>query len=205
MAFYNPSDPKQRNAFILGVLMLVLLYPFFEWIYAPRRDEVTAMQTRLEDLDDQNRRAQILAARGGGDLEERMALYERHVERLEELIPALEEVPGLVDDINIRARRAGVDVNRILPEPTEPGPFYSRTSYEMSIVGEYHDVARVLTDIASLPRIVTPIELSMVLFQQANLFPEYESPVLASFRIETYVLPDEAARPSPAGEGVSGG
>ncbi|MEJ2205968.1 MAG: type 4a pilus biogenesis protein PilO [Gemmatimonadota bacterium] len=205
MAFYNPSDPSQRNALIVGVLMLVLLYPFFEWVYAPRREEVTAMQTRLEDLDDQNRRAQILAARGGGDLEERMALYERHVERLEQLIPALEEVPGLVDDINIRARRAGVDVNRILPEPTEPGPFYSRTSYEMSIVGEYHDVARVLTDIASLPRIVTPIELSMQLFQQADLFPEYESPVLASFRIETYVLPEEGAPAPPAAEGVSGG
>lgn len=204
MAFYNPSDPNQRNALIVGVLMLLLLYPFFEWIYTPRREEVTELETRLEDLQDQNRRAQILAARGGGDLEERMALYERHVQRLEELIPALEEVPGLVDDISIRARQAGVDVNRILPEPTEPGAFYSKTSYEMSIVGEYHDVARVLTDIASLPRIVTPIELTMQLFQQADLFPEYESPVQANFRIETYVLPEQGTLPSPAPEGASG-
>ena len=204
MAFYNPSDPNQRNALIVGVLMLLLLYPFFEWIYTPKREEVTELETHLENLQDQNRRAQILAARGGGDLEERMALYERHVQRLEELIPALEEVPGLVDDISIRARQAGVDVNRILPEPTEPGAFYSKTSYEMSIVGEYHDVARVLTEIASLPRIVTPIELTMQLFQQADLFPEYESPVQANFRIETYVLPEQGTLPSPAPEGASG-
>jgi Tfp pilus assembly protein PilO len=205
MAFYNPSEPRQRNALIIGVVLLALLYPFFEWVHGPRRDEVTTMETRLENLEDQNRRAQVLAARGGGDLEERMALYERHVVKLEELIPEAEEVPGLVDDISIRARQSGVDVNRILPEPTEPGAFYSRTSYEMSIVGEYHAVARVLTEIASLSRIVTPIELDLQLFQQADLFPEYESPVLASFRIETYVLPEGGVAPPPAAGEPTGG
>ena len=159
------------------------------------------MQARLETLEDQNRRAQVLAARGGGDLEERMALYERHVTKLEELIPGAEELAQLFDDISIRARQVGVEVNRMNPEPTEAGAFYSKTSYQMSIAGEYHDVARVLTEIASLSRIVTPVELDMQPFPQPDLFPEYESPVLANFRIETYVLPDGTA-PPPPGEGV---
>lgn len=201
MAWYNPSDPKQRNALLIGVMFLLLLYPLYQWWYGPRRAEVAVMQERLETLVDRNRRAQLEAARGGGNLEERMALYERHVSKLEELIPAAEELAGLFDDISIRARQVGVEVNRMIPEPTEAGSFYSRTSYEMSIIGEYHDVARVLTEIASLSRIVTPVELDMQLYTQPELFPDYESPVLANFRIETYVLPDEAALPPP-GEGV---
>ena len=204
MAWYNPPDPTQRNQLVVGVLLLILLYPFYAYWYTPNREEVTAMQERLDNLEDQNRRAQILAARGGGDLEERMALYERHVAKLEELIPAAEEVPGLIDDISVRARRSGVEVNRILPEPTEPGAFYSKTSYGMSIVGEYHDVARVLTEIASLPRIVTPVELDMQPFAQANLFPDYVAPVLANFRIETYVLPEGGAMPPTPGEAAGG-
>jgi Tfp pilus assembly protein PilO len=201
MAWYNPSEPSQRNALLIGVIFLLLLYPLYQYWYSPRRADVTAMQERLETLVDQNRRAQVLAARGGGDLEERMALYERHVSKLEELIPAAEELAGLFDDISIRARQVGVEVNRMIPEPTEAGAFYSRTSYEMSIVGEYHAVARVLTEIASLSRIVTPVELDMQLFPQPELFPDYESPVLANFRIETYVLPDETALPPPQAEG----
>ena len=198
MAWCSPSDPKQRNALIVGVLLLAMIYPFHSFWYKGQREEVTAMQPRLEGLEDQNRRAQVLAARGGGDLEERLALYERQVAKLEELIPAAEEVAGLVDDISVRARQFDVELARIIPEPAETGAFYTKTSYEMNAVGEYHNVARFLTEVASLSRIVTPVELTLEPFQQPDLYPEYVAPVLASFRIETYVLPEASAAPPPA-------
>ncbi|MEX2467722.1 MAG: type 4a pilus biogenesis protein PilO [Gemmatimonadota bacterium] len=202
MAWYNPSDPKQRNWMIAGVVVLLLIIPFRMYFLAPQQEENQTLRDRLEALETQNRRASVLAAQGGGDLEERMALYERHVGRLEELIPAAEEVAILADDIANRARVRGVELQRMVPEPREPGTYYDRTSYAMAVVGDYHGVARFLTDIASLSRIVTPIELDLQRFQQADLFPNMESPVLASFRIETYVLPDPAAA-AAGGEGES--
>lgn len=198
MPWYNPTDPKQRNALIVGVLLLALVYPFYSFWYKGKREEVTAMQTRLETLEDQNRRAQVLAARGGGDLEERLALYERQVAKLEELIPAAEEVAGLLDDISVRAIRAGVEVNLMEPEPAEAGAFYTKTAYQMRVVGEYHQVGAFLTEVASLPRIVTPVEVEIELFDAPQLFPDYESPIQVTFRIETYVLPEAAAAPAPA-------
>lgn len=200
MAWYNPSDPKQRNALLVAVGLAALVYVFHAFWYKGQRAEVTEMQTRLETLEDQNRRAQILAARGGGDLEERLALYERQVAKLEELIPAAEEVAGLLDDISLRARQVNVEVNRMVPEPPEPGAFYSKTSYEMSVIGEYHNVGRFLTEIASLSRIVTPLELDLQPFPDATRFPEFESPVLANFRIETFVLPEAPPPPAAGGE-----
>ena len=197
MAWYNPTDPKQRNALIVGVLLLALMYPFYAFWYKGKREEVTALQTRLETLEDQNRRAQVLAARGGGDLEERLALYERQVSKLEELIPAAEEVAGLLDDITRTARSVGVELSRMIPEPPEAGAFYTKTSYGIGVVGEYHEVARFLTEIASLQRIVTAVEVEVEPFTQPELFPEYDSPISATFRIETYVLP-QAATPAPA-------
>jgi len=74
-------------------------------------------------------------------------------------------------------------------------------SYEMNAIGDYHNVARFLAEIASLPRIVTPVELTVEPFQQPTLYPELEAPVLASFRIETYVLPEAAPVPPPAAGG----
>jgi len=201
MAWYNPTNPKQRNALIVAVLLLGLTYPFYSFWYKGHHQEVVDMRTRLETLDDQNRRASVLAARGGGDLEERLALYERQVGKLEELIPANEELAALLDDISVRARQADVEMARMIPEPPEAGAFYTKTSYEINVVGEYHRVARFLTEVASLSRIVTPVEMDIQLFDQPAMYPEYESPVLASFRIETYVLPDAAA-PAP---GTGGG
>jgi Tfp pilus assembly protein PilO len=71
----------------------------------------------------------------------------------------------------------------------------------MAVIGEYHGVARFLTRVASLSRIVTPVEVDVQLFGQPQRFPAMESPVLATFRIETYVLPDPAAAPPAQGPG----
>jgi len=198
MPWYNPSDTKQRNAMLIGVGFLLALYPFNSFWYSGKEEELGTIQERLESLETQNRRASVTAARGGGELEELMALYERHVAALEELIPASEEVAALIDDVSERARMAGVQVNLISPEPAESGAFYTRTSYQMAVIGEYHDVGRFLADVASLSRIVTPVEVDIQLFQQPLLFPEFQAPVIASFRIETYVLPESGGPPAPA-------
>ncbi len=200
MAKIIPDDPKQRNAMLIGAVLLLALYPFHAFWYSGQREEVVASQARLETIETQNRRAQVIAARGGGNMDETTALYERHVAALERLIPASEEVPGLLDDVAERARRSGVEQNRFNPEPVEQGAFYNKSSYEMAVVGEYHDVARFLTEVASLPRIVTTVELDLTPFDRPEVFPEMESPVLATFRIETFVLPDALPPPAP-GEG----
>ena len=201
MAWYNPTDPTQRNWMVAGILALLLIVPFRMYYLTPRDAENQEMQDRLEALETQNRRASVLAAQGGGDLEERMALYERHVARLEQLIPAAEEVAILADDIANQARQRGVELQRMVPEPRQPGTYYDQSTYSMAVVGEYHGVARFLTDIASLSRIVTPIEVDLQLFSQPNLFPDMEAPVQAQFRIQTYVLPDPSAAPAPGPAG----
>ena len=198
MAWYNPSDPTQRNWMLAGVVALVLIIPYSMYWLSPRQDENETLQGQVESLETLNRRASVLAAQGGGDLQERPALYEAHVAKLEELIPAEEEVSVLLDDIQRRARVQRVDVRLLEPQPREPGELYDRTAYNMSVVGEYHAVARFLTDIASLERIVTPVQVEVELYDQPAVYPELESPVVANFRIETYLLPDSTAAPPPA-------
>lgn len=193
MAWYNPTDPTQRNYMVLGIIFLLGIIPFYMYYQTPQVEEMDVVRERLETLDIQNRQAQVILARGGQDLEERMALYQRHVARLEELIPAQEEVPVLLDDIQRRARLAGVEMQGLDPEPTQAAGPYNQTGYQMSVVGEYHDVARFLTEIASLSRIVTPVQVEVELFPNPVTFPDMESPVIANFRIETYVLPEQSS------------
>lgn len=195
MAWYNPSDPTQRNWMLGGIVALAAVYPFLTYVIAPRVEENGVVQERLESLNLQNQQAQVILARGGGDLEERMQLYERHVQRLEELIPAREEVAQLLNDIQAIARRSGVDVQGLDPEPEQiVGPYNTR-DYQMTVVGEYHDVARFMTEIASLSRIVTPTQADLQIFGSPASRPNMESPVQASFRIETYVLPEGGSIP----------
>jgi type IV pilus assembly protein PilO len=202
MAWYNPTDPTQRNWMLGGLAALVLIIPFRMYLLAPRQEENTTLLERVEALEVVNRRASVVSAQGGGDLQERLALYERHVARLEELIPAQEEVAALLDEIGGRARAMDVDLQGLQPQPAEPGEYYTRTGYNMSVVGEYHAVGRFLAEIASLSRIVTAAQLDLQLYANPQQYQDLDSPVLATFRIETYVLPDRSATPPPAAPGA---
>ena len=198
MPWYNPDDPIQRNWMVGGLVFLLLIVPYNMYLLGPRQEDNLELQGRVESLETVNRRASVLAAQGGGDLQERLALYEAHVAQLEELIPGREEVPALIDDISTRARMLDVDLRDLQPQPREPGEHYDRTSYNMAAVGEYHNVARFLTEIASLSRIVTPTQVEVAPFGQPQQYRDLETPVQAIFRIETYVLPEPSSDPAPA-------
>ncbi len=198
MAWYNPTDPKQRNWMLGGIAFLVAIVPFRMYLLAPVEEENVLVDAHVATLDEQNRRARVQAARGGGELEERNRIYERHVQKLEELIPSTDNFGTLADDISNVGRLTDVRIDRMDPEPAEPVTFYDKRSYDMAAIGEYHNVGRFLTGIASLSRIVTPVEIDIRVYDQAGRYPDMVSPVIVTFRIETYVVPDRAAAPPPA-------
>jgi type IV pilus assembly protein PilO len=184
-----PSEPQKQYALLVGIAAIALTYVFFQYWYTPRVEEVERLETRLEVLQDQNRRAQVLAARGGPELEERLAVYERHLSRMEELIPRSGEVPTLLNTITAEANRFGVVLGSLRPEPLIEEEFYTRESYQMQVAGDFHRVGQFLTSIASLPRIITTVDLEV--FPYAGTIPPRDSqhPVFASFRIQTYRSP----------------
>jgi type IV pilus assembly protein PilO len=87
------------------------------------------------------------------------------------------------------------------PEPDEVGAFYTKESYEIEVIGEYHDIGRFITAIASLPRIITPVDLEISHFTGDGtiLDPDLETPLLARMRIQTYILPREFEAPPVEG------
>ena len=185
-----PDDSKQRNALAGIVFCFVVLYFANSMWYSGAKEALVAQQDRLESLETQNRVAQTLAISGGRDLEERMAVYERHILQLEQLIPESEEVAALLAEMTRVSREVGIDLDLMRPEASEPGAFYMKETFEIRVLGEYHDVGRFLTRIASLPRIITPTDLQLDQFVDSRGATDYTSPVQVTFRIQTYVVPD---------------
>jgi type IV pilus assembly protein PilO len=126
-----------------------------------------------------------------------MALFERHVAELEQLIPGSEEVAAVVDQMSQVARDVGVSVTTIRPEASVPGPFYAAQAYQIVVLGEYHDVGRFLSGIASLPRIITPSDVQLEPFDDPSGSLGFDSPVQVNFRIQTYLAPERVEEGTP--------
>lgn len=189
---------------LLGLLLVGGAgYVGYTYVYKPQSEQVGLLEERLERLQAQNRTArQLTAAEGRSDVERRLAIYRDQLVQVEALIPSAEEVPDLLDAISAEAQRSGVDLALIQPVGASAEQFYTRRTYELGVHGSYHEVASFLTDIASLRRIITPIDLKVtVRSDEASAQPELD----ARFAIETYVLPSDDFPPPPADTTASEG
>ncbi|HUG41469.1 MAG TPA: type 4a pilus biogenesis protein PilO [Longimicrobiales bacterium] len=198
MALGLPSDPAQQKRLLIGALPILLLFAYWYFLHGDYRQEVVTMQTRLETLETLNATARLRSTQSR-ELEERLEVFERHIDRLEDLVPRNEEVSQLLFQINQRAEQMGVEVARFTPGATDAGAHYNRRTFEMTVRGTYHNVARFLTEVGSLPRIITPTGLTIA--PHTTRSREGGQMLNASFELVTYVLPE----PRPAGpQGAAG-
>jgi type IV pilus assembly protein PilO len=183
------SDPNARQKLMLGVLLLGgLAYFGYTYAYQPRAAEIAAMEERLEALELRNQTVrQLVLSQGRGEVEQQLRLYREQLSRVENLIPSSEELPDLLDAISAEAQRSGVELTLIQPAGAEQEEFYTRRTYDLAVLGSYHQIAEFLTQVGSLPRIVTPINLNVTVQEEETRSgnPRLE----ARFAIETYVLP----------------
>lgn len=182
-----PTDPQQQKKLLAGIIALLIVFAYWYFVHGEKTKEITALESRLEQLETRNAAARARAQQGGPDLEKRLALYEEHVARLEELVPRSEEVPELLHDLTLRAQESGIDLAKMKPDQQMPGPYYTLHTYDIVVYGSYHDVGRYLASIGSLPRIVTPYNLKLQSRKETDRSGAEK--LQADFRIKAYVLP----------------
>jgi type IV pilus assembly protein PilO len=193
-----PQDPKAQKKLIAAMVPILLIFAYVYALHGGYQEDVDRQQRRLDQIEAKNSAAQQLARQTGPELENRLAVYEQHMLRLEDLIPREEEVPGLISALAERAQAVGVEIFAFTPGRAEPSPHYNKQTFEMSVVGDYHDVGEFLTAVGSLPRIITATNLR--LGPEARRSGAAAAPrLLASFRIQTYVLPVDSAVAIEAG------
>ncbi len=192
-----PKDPEQQKRLVIGLLPLLLLFFYYQFMHGKKVEENEAMQSRYEALKTRNDAMRPQALTGGAELQQKLALYEQHMKRLEELIPQSEEVPQLLNSMSERAQDAFVDLALMRPMPENVGQFYNEQTYNISVIGGYHEIGRYLAMIASLSRIITPIDLALAP-RPGDTLRDGAPRLEADFKIITYVIPPVAMPTTPA-------
>lgn len=188
-----PLDPDLRKKLLLyGVLFVGVAGLFVNYVYLPKRAQINELQARLANIQLQNTTARSLTqgANSEADVEKRLQLYRDQLQAVEGLIPSSEELPDLLDAISVEAQRSRVEISLIQPVGATEEAYYTRRTYDMAVLGSYHDVGEFLTRVASLSRVVTP--LNLVLTPKTDAGDEDAGGTQrleARFSLETYVIP----------------
>jgi type IV pilus assembly protein PilO len=188
MTMFDFQDPGFRKKLVFGLILVGGLgYLGFEYVFRPKAEQVAVLESRLETLQDRNRTARSITAEDGiADLELSVAMQTEQLKQVERLIPLGEELPDLLDAIAAEAQRTGVEITLIQPAAAVAEEFYTRRTYDLSVLGSYHQVGDFLGRVAGLPRIVTPMNLNMLVRPEKTRAGNTQ--IEAKLAIEMYVL-----------------
>ena len=160
---------------------------------AAEKVHIAAVKDTIRTLQAQTDSAKRELATGTvEDLKHRLEGYRASLSLLRRLVPERSEVPNLLDDMSTRAKIRGVTLSRadpVLPAEAGPAPFETQ-KFNVSVLGHYDQIGAFLADVASLQRIIVPVELNIVAAppQSAKALGDSTGALLeAKFQIRTYV------------------
>ncbi len=99
------------------------------------------------------------------------AALDAYIEQMEEMrrsfgtmlrqLPSRTEVAELLVDISQTGIENGLEFELFKPEDERPAEFYAELPIKIKVTGGYHDFGRFVSDVATLPRIVTLQDFSI--------------------------------------------
>ena len=194
------SFTKREQSLLAVILFAVgLSVLFYMYVFTPKAETITEQGAHVDALSGANQKAaNELKAGNLRQLKEDAARYAENLAVMRQLVPTVNEVPGLLEQVSNSARRVGLDIASVTPQPVSSGgEGYDAHRYRLIVKGGFNNMTEFLTNVGSLPRIVTPMVLKMKIADgpQAPQYgtgtrrrmPASEAPIQTEFDIETYV------------------
>jgi len=184
--------PRQRDQILLIVIVLSLgaIAGYFMYMFGDKAQSIATLETHIEALQTMNTKIKSDIKSGAFERARKQAQrFEKDLALLNRLVPSTNEVPALLDQVSTAARRAGLELQDVSPAGPQPGEEFDTYKYRLGVVGGYHEVAQFLTNIATLDRIVAPMNLSLIVTggRGEKRAKAGESLLDARFEIQTYV------------------
>ena len=193
MAF-PPKTQREQAMLLVGMIAIGLVAAYWNFVYKPKAAELVVLQERVDTLETRNARAKVEMASGSVDqLRAEAELLAKDLEVMRQLVPTGNEVPALLEQVSTAARRVGLDLATVQPKPVIEGEQFDTYSYDISVTGGYHAIAKFLSNGGSLTRIVAPMNLSLAAATNPKATavqrrPEGSSALDTKLEIQTYVV-----------------
>jgi len=157
-----PKDQRSQIMLILVILALGGGYAFWTYVHTPTANAMDVQQKTLDSLNGVIEKARAdLAAGTVEDLRRKADEYEADLGLMRQLVPEKNDVPNLLDDISTKMKIRGVTQQQFAPASVDHGSPFDTYQYKLSVFGHYDQLGEFFADIASMPRIVVPQNVSL--------------------------------------------
>jgi type IV pilus assembly protein PilO len=186
-----PKTQRDQAMMLVTVISLALVGVYYQYVWAPKGTVLTTLRSRVDTLEARNQVARVEMATGSMDmLREQAAAAQRDLDVMRQLVPTSNEVPALLEQVSTAARRAGLDLAGVEPQPVIEGDQFDTHKFKVSVNASYHQLAEFLTNVGGLTRIVAATNLALAPSTNSTVQRRLRvdgALIDSKFEIQTYV------------------
>jgi type IV pilus assembly protein PilO len=145
--------PTKQKILILVIVSVLEAAALVWFLYLPKHNELTGLQTELTKLQGEITEKTRIANNLPKLKIEYDQLNQELAQALTEL-PNSKEIPSLLTSITTLGKNAGLDFLTFRPKPEVPKDFYADVPVDIVVSGSFFSVANFFAAVANLPRIV---------------------------------------------------
>jgi len=202
-----PKNQRDQVMVLLVIVAVALVGLYYAYVFSPKADVLSTLQAHVDSLDMSNQRAKAELAKGNVEqLRAEAAKLQENLEVMRQLVPTSNEVPALLEQVSTAARRVGLDLATVKPQPVIEGDQFDTYRYQVAVIGDYHALGEFLANVGSLTRIVAPVNLALsplgngaAVEQRKKALKNNNSVLDSHFELQTYVTKTAPPRPAQAG------
>ncbi|MCA2988590.1 MAG: type 4a pilus biogenesis protein PilO [Gemmatimonas sp.] len=194
-----PTAQRDQIKLLIGFSAITLAVVYWMYPYAAKNEQLAADEARIATLEVANQKAAREFDSGSIEqLRSQAAQNRSALTVMRRLVPTGNEVPALLEEVSTAARRAGLDVGGVVPEPVLAGDRFDTYRYTVTIIGGYHQFGEFLANVGSLARIVAPVNFAITAGttnrQRSGVRTSEKGSLAATITLQTYV---ERTAPAP--------
>ena len=193
-----PKTQRDQAMMLVTVISLALVGVYYQYVWTPKATTLTTLRERVDTLESRNTRARREMATGSMDLlKEQAVAAQRDLDIMRQLVPTSNEVPALLEQVSTAARRAGLDLAGVEPQPVIEGEQFDTHKFKVSVMASYHQLGELLANVGGLTRIVAPVNLVLAPATNGTVQKRMRvdgALIDSKFEIQTYVAKTAAPR-----------
>jgi type IV pilus assembly protein PilO len=152
-------ETRQRLMACTAALVLVF-GAYWYFVYSGRRAETLAVMAKITNLREQRDSKQKLVA-NIGQLQETVRDLGAQLKQAEARLPDSKEIPDLLSSISSAGRDSGLEVISFRQRTEQLKDFYAEVPVDLTVRGNYHEVATFFDRVGQLDRIVNVGDIVM--------------------------------------------
>lgn len=152
-------ENRQRVMAVVG-LLAVVFGSYWYFVYAGRRAETIAVTAKIKDLRSQRDSKQKLVA-NISQLQQTVRDLGAQLKEAEAQLPDSKEIPDLLTSISSAGRDSGLEVISFRQRQEQLRDFYAEVPVDVTVRGNYHEVATFFDRVGKLDRIVNVADIVM--------------------------------------------